>query len=190
MSEYDLGSARHIAARWLRSVVRPGDHAVDATMGNGHDTCLLAQLVGENGHVTAFDIQEQALNHTRERLAEAGLLPRVTLCLAGHEHMAEYTGANVRAVVFNLGWLPGSNKKLTTRWETTWPAVRTALGLLLPFGICTICVYPGHTSGEDEKNRLLEALSMLAPQEFNVLRHQFINAGTGAPECIVIQRQE
>jgi len=189
MSEYVLSSARYIAAWWLRGVVRPGDRVVDATMGNGHDTCLLADLVGESGHVTAFDIQEKALDNTRSKLSASGFLPRVTLCLAGHERMAEYVGGGIRAVVFNLGWLPGSDKSVTTRWDTTWPAVRTALDLILPLGVCVICIYPGHASGEEEKNRLLDTLSRLPPQAYSVLRHQFLNAGVGAPECVVIQRQ-
>lgn len=42
----------------LRKVVRPGDYVIDATCGNGHDTLLLAELVGINGHVLGFDIQQ------------------------------------------------------------------------------------------------------------------------------------
>jgi hypothetical protein len=190
MSDYILRSARHIAAQWLRGVVRPGDHAVDATMGNGYDTCLLAELAGESGHVTAFDVQEQALVNTRNRLTDAGLIERVTLCLSGHEHMAEYVRRPIRAVSFNLGWLPGSDKSVTTCWDTTWPAVQAGLKLLLPLGICVICIYPGHAAGQEEKSRLLDAFAALPPREFTVLRHQFLNAGAGAPECIVIQRQE
>ncbi|WP_346419965.1 methyltransferase domain-containing protein, partial [Listeria monocytogenes] len=44
----------------LRKVVRPGDYVIDATCGNGHDTLLLAELVGINGHVLGFDIQQMA----------------------------------------------------------------------------------------------------------------------------------
>ena len=35
----------------LEKAVSPGDIAIDATAGNGHDTLFLAKLVGENGHV-------------------------------------------------------------------------------------------------------------------------------------------
>lgn len=44
----------------LKMAAGEGDIVVDATMGNGHDTQFLAELVGENGHVYAFDIQESA----------------------------------------------------------------------------------------------------------------------------------
>ena len=50
----------------------PGDICIDATMGNGNDTALLSRLAGEKGHVIAFDIQKQALEHTGERLLKDG----------------------------------------------------------------------------------------------------------------------
>ena len=36
---------------------------------------------------------------------------------------------------------------------------------------------------------LMAYLSALRPQEYNVLHHRFLNAGAGAPECFVVQRQ-
>lgn len=52
----------------LRKVVRSGDYVVDATCGNGHDTLLLAELVGVNGHVLGFDIQQLAIDATLESI--------------------------------------------------------------------------------------------------------------------------
>ena len=51
---YELKSARWLAADILRQVLSEGDEAVDATMGNGHDTEALCRLVGPSGHVYAF----------------------------------------------------------------------------------------------------------------------------------------
>ena len=189
MREYELKSARFIAADSLRRFLRCGDTAIDATMGNGHDTQLLCELVGDEGHVYAFDIQEQAVENTRNRLKEAGLLDRATLFCQGHEHMREYISGPVQAVVFNLGWLPGGDKRVTTHWETTQSAVSQALFLLDREGICVICVYPGHEAGDYERAKLTEYLSALRPQESNVLHHRFLNAGPGAPECFIIQKQ-
>ena len=89
MRDYTLRSARFLAADCLRRFLLPGDTAVDATMGNGHDTLLLCQLVGESGHMFAFDVQPQAVENTRKRLEEAGLSDRAALFCVGHEHMAE-----------------------------------------------------------------------------------------------------
>ena len=189
MREFELKSARFIAADCLRRFLVPGDIAVDATMGNGHDTEMLCRLVGEGGHVYAFDIQEDAVENTRARLSQAGLLARATLFCCGHQFMAEKVNKAVNAVMFNLGWLPGGNKSITTQWDTTREAVQQALSLLAPEGICAICVYPGHPAGDYERLQLNQMLSSLRPQEFNVLHHRFINAGKGAPECYIIQKQ-
>ena len=186
---YELRSARYIAAEALRQAVSPGDAVVDATMGNGHDTLALCQLVGPEGRVYAFDVQAAAVARTRERLEAAGMLDRAALFCLGHERMADMVPGPVAAVVFNLGWLPGGDHAVTTRWETTRQAVEAALSLLQPLGVLVICAYPGHPEGDRERCALADLLSALPPQRFNVLRHQFLNAGPGAPECFIAQKQ-
>lgn len=189
MDEYVLRSARFIAMETAARVLRPGDRAVDATMGNGHDTLMLCFLVGETGRVYAFDVQQQALNSTLARLKGQGVADRAELHLLGHEHMAEVVPGGVRLVMFNLGWLPGSDKTVRTKWESTQKAVEAALNLLSPMGVCIITIYPGHAEGEEERKNLMGCLAALPPQRFNVLHHRFLNAGEGAPECAVIQKQ-
>ncbi len=186
---YELKSARYLAADALRAAVRPGDAVTDATMGNGHDTLLLCELVGDTGRVYAFDVQSQAVESTRKRLTEAGLSDRARLFLMGHERMGEVVQEPLSAVVFNLGWLPGGDHAVTTRWETTQKALDAALALLKPMGLLLICAYPGHEEGERERRELTAYLSTLPPQRFNVLHQRFLNAGPGAPECFIAQKQ-
>jgi tRNA G37 N-methylase Trm5 len=186
---YELKSARFLAADILQRAVAPGDTVIDATMGNGHDTLALCRLVGENGRVYAFDVQPEAVENTRRRLAEAGLSARARLFCLGHEHLAEQITEPVSAAVFNLGWLPGGDHGVTTRWETTKTAVQAALGLLKSGGMLVICAYPGHPEGDRERAALTAYLAALRPQDFNVLHHRFLNAGPGAPECFAVQKQ-
>ena len=186
---YELKSARYLAAEILRAVLSPGDRAIDATMGNGHDTALLCSLVGPAGRVYAFDVQPAALEATRRRLAEEGSAGQAELFLLGHEHMRETVGEPVKAIVFNLGWLPGGDHRITTLTETTLPAIRQALALLMPMGVLVICVYPGHPEGEREQEMVTRLLSSLSPREYNVLMQQFLNAGAGAPLCFAVQKQ-
>lgn len=183
-----LRSARYVATDYLRQVVEKGDTVIDATMGNGHDTAMLAELVGPDGHVVAFDVQADAVARTAESLKEKGLADRCELHCCGHQLMADYVKTPVRAVMFNLGWLPGGDKSVTTHWETTRAAVDAALSLLVPGGIVTICAYPGHDAGDEERRCLMDFLAALRPQQFNVLHHRFLNAGPGAPECFLIQK--
>ncbi len=129
---------------FIDSLLQEGDVAVDATAGNGHDTLYLAQKVGERGHVYAFDVQQAALDSTKERLAENGIPDeRVTLILSGHERMADYVKEPVRCVLFNLGWLPSGDHSVTTRVPTTLAAVEAACGLLLPGEWCRSASTPG-----------------------------------------------
>ena len=185
---YELKSARFLAADILRQVLSEGDTAIDATMGNGHDTESLCRLVGPSGHVYAFDVQAQAVENTRQRLTSAGLADRAVLFHLGHEHMADTVPAPVRLVMFNLGWLPGGDHTVTTRLQTTLSAVDQALRLLLPGGVLVLCAYPGHEEGARELQALISFFSSLPPQQYNVLRQTFLNAGPGAPECFVVQK--
>src|ERR1700754_4394232 len=115
--------ALHFARTLIADTLWPGALAIDATAGNGHDTEFLAGLVGPAGTVYAFDIQEQAVNSTGERLRKAGLEDRVQVVHSGHEHMQRYIPAehygHINAVMFNLGYLPHGDKSITTREHTS-----------------------------------------------------------------------
>ncbi|MBR0267700.1 MAG: methyltransferase domain-containing protein [Clostridia bacterium] len=185
---YELKSARYLARDILLRAVRPGDTVVDATMGNGHDTLFLAGQVGPEGHVYAFDIQADAVESTRKLLAEQNLSDRVTLLCRSHAELVEAVPAGVAAVVFNLGWLPGGDHSITTLCASTEKAVSAALEILKPGGVVTVCAYPGHAEGTRELEMLTDRLASLSNREYNVLRHTFLNAGPGAPECFVIQK--
>ncbi len=131
-----------------------GDLAVDATAGNGWDTAFLASAIGSSGRVHALDLQEEALASTRELLRERGLIERVELYHCGHEQMEELLPMEVHgkvgAFVFNLGYLPGGDKEVTTKADTTAAALRAALRLLRPGGLLAVIAYRGHPGGKDE----------------------------------------
>lgn len=183
-----LKSARHIAAEIFERVLKQGDTTVDATLGTGQDCARLCELVGDKGLVHGFDVQEDALSRTRERLREQGLMHRARLHLLGHERMKEVVPAGVKLIAFNLGWLPGSDKKVTTYTDTTLQAVRAALDLLSVYGVLVMCVYPGHEEGMREQQALLDFASSLHPRHYSVLWHSFLNAGPGAPGCLVVEK--
>jgi len=183
-----LRNARHLAADYMRQTIRPGDSVVDATMGNGKDTLFLAELVGEAGHVYAFDVQAEAVARTQERVREAGFDARTTLLLAGHETMAQYVPQGMTAIMFNLGWLPGAAHAVTTQTETTLAAVDAAVRLLAPGGIVTVCIYPGHDEGKRELAALVEYASRLPVRTYNVAHHHFLNASAETPQLILIQK--
>lgn len=147
-----------LAHELLRQHLRPGDIAIDATAGNGHDTLFLAQQVGSQGSVHAYDIQVQALQTTRDRLKHAACGARVHLHETSHEHLLEtlpddYPG-QISAITFNLGYLPGSDHRITTRSESTMAALQQSLKLLRRGGVLSILAYRGHPGGQEEADRI------------------------------------
>lgn len=164
-----------IAHELIAEHVHAGDSVIDATMGNGHDTLFLAGRVGEQGHVYAFDIQQQALDMTSARLGEHGLRDRATLLHENHADMCRCLPAgleaHVAAVVFNLGYLPGGEKSLTTRSDSTLQALDQSLELLQPGGILSVMAYVGHPGGQEENRAILEWMGALEDasswQQFN-----------------------
>ena len=171
-----------------RAAVQPGDRVADATCGNGHDTLLLARLVGPAGKVWAFDLQEEALAKTRTLLAGAGCLAQTELFAAGHERLGEFVQEPLRAVVFNLGYLPGGDKGFVTRPEQTLAALDQATRLLLLGGIITISVYTGHPGGAEEGEAVEMWASAFAAGEFNVWRSRQLNRPQTAPYLVLVEK--
>ena len=180
--------ATELAHLLMRQSLKPGDWAVDATVGNGHDTLLLAELVGSSGRVIGFDVQEVALAAATVRVAG---LPQIKLIHAGHENLAEFLPVDkherLAAVVFNLGYLPGASKEIVTRSETTLAALKQALTHLKTHGLVTLVLYPGHPGGEEEAEAVRSYVQQL-PQAFAVTGYARINSMGPAPELIVIER--
>lgn len=185
----DLKSARHWAQEIITEALQEGGTAVDATMGNGHDTLWLCNLAGESGHVFAFDVQPEALESTRARLEENGVADRATLIHAGHQHMADYVKEPVDAILFNLGWLPGVAHAVTTRTETTLAAVEAAVGLLKPGGVMTVCVYPGHEEGKRELAALLEWARNLDSSRLDARITSYLNIRNDPPVMIAVAKR-
>ena len=185
---FDLKSARHWAEELLRQAVGEGARVIDGTMGNGHDTLWLASLVGETGRVYGFDIQAEAVERTRGRLEEAGLLDRATLLHAGHERIAELVPEPVDAAVFNLGWLPGADKSLRTHVDTTLAAVNAALDKLKEGGLLTVCAYPGHEEGRVERDALIQWAQSLPPAQYGAMIRAYLNQPNDPPVLFAVKK--
>lgn len=177
----------------LEQALEPGDTAIDATAGNGHDSCYLAGLVGANGHVYSFDVQEQAISATRERLSKQGLLERVYLHHTGHEHAVVHIKAehlsSLKAAIFNLGYLPGGDKQITTLANTTIEAITRLFEAMQAGGIIVLVIYHGHPEGAIEKDQVLEFVEQFPQDKAHVLRYGFINQKNAPPFIIAIEKR-
>jgi SAM-dependent methyltransferase len=183
-----LYGAVPLAHFFLRERVRAGDLVVDATCGNGQDTLLLAQLAGESGRVLAFDVQQTAIEKTRERLKDAGLEKRVELVLSGHERISGFLSEPAKAFVFNLGYLPSGDRRIKTISGSTLRALEQTRILLQQSGLILISVYTGHDGGEEEWAAVKGWCKELPPHEFNVWQSRQLNRGATAPFLVVVEK--
>ncbi len=169
-----------------------GETVIDATAGNGHDTLFLAQCVGPQGKVFAFDIQQPAIDQTNLRLTEAGY--NHATCIKGsHAEMVsllpETLIEKVAAITFNLGYLPGGNKAITTQIETTLLAVEASTQLLKPSGILTILAYTGHPGGKEEAEAIVEFANRLPTKLFKFQEHSQTSPVFNSPRFFVIKKK-
>jgi len=180
--------ATEIAHLLVKARAQPGDHVVDATVGNGHDTLFLAACVGPTGRVDGFDIQDAAIASARARL---GPDSPVILHLRGHEEMAAVVAPGVSVAMFNLGYYPSGDKSIITRPDTTIPALNAALDLLAANGLLTVVIYPGHPGGEEEAIRIERWLDGLGSDRFRAIHYGPRGRSDGAPPpyLIAIERK-
>ncbi len=174
----------------LIKVLSPGATVVDATCGNGHDTLFLAEQVGVNGSVYAFDIQADAVKYTEERLQSKGLNAQVNLVQDSHEYLADYIPSSVDCIMFNLGYLPGSDKQIVTEPKSTLTAIESGLKLLRPGGLMTIVIYPGHTTGAKEAQKVKTFLSEADTSDFKVIKIEAVNFTNNPPYLMAVYKQE
>jgi predicted methyltransferase len=195
--------------------IKQGDIVVDATAGNGNDTLALSNLVGAQGKVYAFDIQENAIEKTRKLLAESssfcyaenevsnnatkqgvqeGALSTIevgntVLISDSHDNMSAHITekGEVSAVVFNLGYLPSGDKSLHTMPESSILAIKEALKILKKGGIVSIVMYPGTEPGRIEKDAVFQFVKSLPPESYHVCRCDSPNQPSTPPEIVWIE---
>ena len=174
-----------MAHDFLAQVITREDIVVDATMGNGHDTLFLGKLAKQ---VYAFDIQEQALEKTSQRLQEAGLT-NVELLLQGHETVDQFV-TEAKAGIFNLGYLPSADKSIITKPQTTIEALEKLCQLLVKGGRIAIMIYYGHEGGDIERDAVMDFVSQLPQQEYTATIYRTLNQINNPPFLVMIEKLE
>jgi ubiquinone/menaquinone biosynthesis C-methylase UbiE len=59
--------------KMIENLVKNGDTVVDATLGNGHDALFLGKLIGPEGKLLGFDIQNVAVKKSSKRMKDEGI---------------------------------------------------------------------------------------------------------------------
>ncbi len=189
--DYEPGAVEKAHAAVLDSLFE-GAVALDATAGNGRDTVFLSRLVGPGGKVYALDIQSEAVTRTRALLEGEGLSDRVILRRGSHadlrDRWPELRPGSVQAIMFNLGYLPGGEKSLITRPESTLAGLEQALPLIAPAGVLTVVCYPGHPGGEAESEAVCSWAEALPEQTFSSRIERLAGRSEKAPFLVLVRR--
>jgi hypothetical protein len=158
------------------------DNAVDCTLGNGNDTDFLS---GHFKRVYSFDIQENAVQSYKARLR-----PNVTLLHESHENIGLHIKTKVDCIMYNLGYLPGGDKNITTIAESSIASIKQGIDILMPGGIMSIAVYTGHQEGKREKDAVIALVERLPKKEYGVIMHTFLNRNEISPFLLIIEKNQ
>lgn len=176
-----------IAHSYYEKLLFPSDNVIDATCGNGKDSLFLSTLISE-GNLFCYDIQEKAIENTKLLLMEnPQKLITVKLIHDSHIHFNEIpANTPIKLITYNLGYLPGGNKEITTMTSATIESIKSGLNLVTANGALSITCYSGHTEGAKEELAIFELLDSLDKTKFNISLLEW--PGKDAPSFIWIKK--
>lgn len=181
--EFERINALIISHHIVSMAVKKGDICIDATAGRGNDTVFLCSLVGENGRVLSFDIQDDAIQSTTDAVKENGFDKIADIKKCSHSEMDKFAeSGTVACIMFNFGWLPGGDHNIHTQARTSIEAIEKGLELLRDGGVMSLCIYYGKETGFEERDALLEYIKTIECRKASVLVCDFVNR----PNCPAI----
>lgn len=183
-----LNNTISITKSYIENYIKQGQVVLDATIGNGNDTLLMANMVGDNGKVYGFDIQEIAIENTKKLLKENNFEERVRLIKDSHENLTKYIFCKLDFIIYNLGYLPNGDKNIITKARSTLKSINSSLELLNNNGLLLINSYIGHNGGIEENIGIENLLKNLNQRQFNVLKHSFVNQKNNPPILYIIEK--
>lgn len=175
----------------LQKYIKKGDVVVDATLGNGYDALYIAGLLGEQGMIIGFDIQESSILSSQLLFNKERVQSKYAFICANHASMIEELHAisihRIQCAVFNLGYLPHGDKSIITQPDSTIKALESVLSILEIGGCITVVVYSGHQGAEAEKESVICLANSLDKKKWQTIKYSSLNRET-SPACIAIVR--
>ncbi len=158
---------------------------IDATCGRGNDTIYMANILKDIGHVYSYDIQQIAIDYTKELLDKENIT-NVTLFNESHEFIKE---VDIDLIIYNLGYLPNGDKNITTKCDTTLSSIKKMITLmeLNPKMLIIIVIYPGHFEGKRESDAINNYVKSLPSNTYLVTKYLNYNQET-SPYIITISK--
>ena len=157
--------------------------AVDMTVGKGNDSKYILETTGVE-RLYGFDIQKEAEDAAKKLIGED---ERFVFHLESHEKIDNYIKEGLDLVVYNLGYLPGGDKEITTNYKSTIKSLEKTLGLMNPDGLIIITIYPGHPAGKLESERIEKFLNNLDSKKYAVMKLAYQNRPNNPPYVMVVK---
>ncbi len=171
----------------IKNNYRDDNICIDFTMGNGHDSLFLSNLVSK-GVVYSFDIQQKAIENTKQLFIEKGMYNNIKYINDGHENFEKYI-KKFNIGIYNLGYLPKGNKAITTKKETTIESIKKAISLVEKKGIICITIYRGHEEGFLEGLEIEKIIKKISKEKYEIYRYENIKNDI-TPYVIIIKRNK
>ena len=186
-----LKNAMQFSHQLLKEVVQPNDLIIDATMGNGHDTLFMSQLISKKGHLYSFDVQSSAIKNTQKILIASKVDEnKISLIKDSHENINHHVTNPIKAALFNLGYLPGSDKSIITQPSSTLRAIKECMDLSIKHTRIIIVSYYGHPGGKKELEEVEKFIKKIDQHKFNCLKYEFINQQNEPPILFCIEKRK
>ncbi|MDR3215210.1 MAG: class I SAM-dependent methyltransferase [Bacilli bacterium] len=176
-------SIKKCAHLMMKQYANTNGIALDMTLGNGFDTLFLSQYFKD---IIAFDIQEQAIIKSKELLKD---INNVKIFHEDHYHFDRFILEKVDLIIFNLGYLPQGDHKITTIASHTIKSIKKGLTHLKLNGGMVIVIYPGHLAGYQEKKAINQLVAELDSKAYHITKYEVIN-NDDAPLVININKNK
>lgn len=164
----------------IKEYITTKDIAVDATLGNGYDCDFLSNNFKK---VYAFEIQKSACDKYGDKNNN------VTIINESHAKIDSFVKEQINCVCYNLGYLPGGDKNITTLAKSSLESIKKSLDLLTSNGIISIAIYRGHNEGKDEENCIINFAKNLPKSKYGVMIHECINRSSTSPLLMIIEKK-
>lgn len=171
---------------YLKNYVSSNPYCLDMTCGNGHDSKYILENLSPK-KLIAFDIQRLAKDNTYKLLKNTNI-ENFEFILDTHVNIDKYVNQGIDLVMYNLGYLPGGDKSITTKAIDVVESLSKVLNQLNPRGLIYITLYPGHEPGKKEIEVIEEYLTKLNQKEFSVLSQKFLNQKNNPPYVIMVEK--
>lgn len=169
----------------LNLLARDFLYIVDMTVGNGNDSLKLLNKYPQS-NLIGFDIQKKAIEASKEKLKSIDT-SRYRLINDSHIWVDKYAD-KADLIIYNLGYLPGSDKSIVTKGEDTLLSLKKSLKLIDCGGIVIMVFYLGHEGGYEEYNICLKYIKSLNQKTYTVLEFNYLNQINNPPKLVVVER--